>query len=56
MRGKWEDGMLEGDGSVNGVAKEPSQKQVAEWLLDVFNNFARETGRNAWRKKGYEWF
>jgi hypothetical protein len=53
---KWEDRMLEGDGIVNGVAKEPSWKQVAEWLLDVYNNIPRETGRNAGWKKGYEWF
>ena len=46
--------MLEGDGIVNGVAKEPSRKQDAEWLLDVYNNIPRETGRNAWRKKEYE--
>jgi len=26
---------LESDGIVNGVAKEPSQKQITEWLLDV---------------------
>ena len=56
MREKWEDWMLEGDGIVNGVAKEPSRKQVVEWLLDVCNNIPKETGRNAWRKKGYEWF
>jgi hypothetical protein len=56
MREKWEDWMLEGDGIVNGVAKEPTRKQVAEWLLDVYNNIPKETGRNAWRKKGYEWF
>ena len=54
MREKWEDWMLEGDRIVNGVAKKPSQTQVAEWLLDVYNNIPRETGRNAWRKKGYE--
>ncbi len=56
MREKWEDWMLEGDGITNGVAKEPSQKQVVEWLLDVYNNIPREVGRNAWKKKGYEWF
>ena len=56
MRGKWEDWMLDGAGIVNRVANEPSQNQVAEWLLDVYNNILREMGRNAWGKKGYEWF
>ncbi len=53
---KLEDWLLEGDGISNGVAKEPSQKQVVEWLLGVYNNIPREGGRNAWKKEGYEWF
>ena len=56
IRGKWEEWMLDGDGLLNGVAKEPSRKMVAEWLLDVYKNFAGQTARNAWMKKGYEWF
>jgi hypothetical protein len=30
--------MLEGEGIVNGAAKEPLQKLVVEWLVDVFSN------------------
>ena len=56
MRGKWEDWMLDGDGLVNGVAKEPSRKMVTEWLFDVYKNIPGQTARNAWTKKGYEWF
>jgi hypothetical protein len=56
MREKWEDWMLEGEGIVNGAAKEPLRKLVAEWLVDVYSNIPGQTVRNAWMKKGYEWF
>ena len=56
MREKWEECMLEGDGLVDGVAKEPSQKQVAEWLLDVYNNIPRETGGMHGRRKDMHGF
>ena len=56
MKGKWEDWMLDGDGLVNGVAKEPSRKMVAEWLFDVYKNIPGQTARTAWMKKGYKWF
>jgi hypothetical protein len=56
MREKWEDWMIDGEGIVNGVAKEPSRKMVSEWLLDVYKEIPRETARNAWMKRGYEWF
>jgi hypothetical protein len=47
MREKWEDWMIDGGGLVNGVAKEPSRKMVAEWILDVYNNIQGQTARNA---------
>ena len=56
MRDKWEDWMIEGEGIVDGAAKEPSRKLVAEWVLAVYNNFPAQTARNAWMKQGYEWF
>lgn len=56
MREKWEDWMLEGDGIVDGVAKEPSRKLVAEWLVDVYTNMDAKTVRNAWMRNGFEWF
>jgi hypothetical protein len=56
MRDKWEDWMIEGEGIVDGAAKEPSRKLVAEWVLEVYNNFPAQTARNAWMKTGYEWF
>ena len=52
MREKWEDWMLQGEGIVDGAAKEPIQKLVAEWIVYVYNNISSDTGRNAWRKKG----
>ena len=48
--------MIDGDGLVNSVAKEPSRKLVAEWILEVYNNIPGQTARNAWMKRGYEWF
>jgi hypothetical protein len=56
MREKWEYWMLDGKGIVNGVAKEPSRKMVAEWLLVVYKNIPNKIGWNAWMKKCYEWF
>ena len=56
IRDKWEDWMIEGEGIVDGAAKELTRKLVAEWVLDVYNNFPAHTARNAWMKKGYEWF
>ena len=56
MREKWEDWMIDGDGLVSGVEKEPSRKMVAEWILEVYNHIPGQTARNAWMKKDYEWF
>ena len=39
VREKWEDWMIEGDGVVDGAAKEPSRKLVAGWLVDVYKTF-----------------
>ena len=56
MRQKWEDWMLEGEEIVNGVAKEPTQKLVAEWVVLVHSSVQPQPVRNAWMKKGYERF
>ena len=56
LRGKWEEWMVEGDGIVNGQAKEPSRKMVAEWVTEVYSNIPETVGINAWKKEGYEWF
>jgi hypothetical protein len=56
IREKWEDWMLDGDGLVNGVAKEPTRKIVAEWVLEAYNSIPKQTARNAWLKKEFEWF
>ena len=52
---KWEDWMMEGDGIVDGVAKEPSCKMMVEWVLQVYESIPEAIGRNAWKKQGYEW-
>ena len=52
---KWEDLMMEGDGIVDGVAKEPSRKMVAEWVDQVYESIPEEIGQNTWKKQGYEW-
>lgn len=56
MREKWEDWMLDGDGLVNGAAKEPTRKIVAEWVLEAYNSIPNQTAKNAWLKKEFEWF
>ena len=56
MREKWEDRMIDGDVLLHSVAKEPSRKMVVGWILEVYNNIPGQTARNAWMKKGYEWF
>ena len=56
MRAKWEEWMAEGGGIIDGPAKEPSRKQVAEWLVDAYTNIPDQVGKNAWLKTGYKWF
>ena len=56
MREKWDDWMIDGDGLVNGVAKEPSRIMVVESVWEIYNNIEGQTVRNAWIKKGYKWF
>ena len=44
---KWEGWMVEGDGIVDGFAKEPSCKMVAEWVVQVYDSIPEEIGQNA---------
>jgi hypothetical protein len=53
---QWEKWMFDGGGIVDGVAKEPTPKLVAEWIIRSYKNISEETGKNAWKKTGYEWF
>jgi hypothetical protein len=55
MMEQWEDWMYAGGGVVEGVAKTPSRKLVAEWIIGTYKVIMEETARNAWRKKGFEW-
>jgi hypothetical protein len=55
LRGKWESWMVNEEGIADGRAKEPSRKMIAEWLVEVYNNIPEEIGRNAWKKREYEW-
>ena len=56
MTEQWEEWMLSGGGVTDGVAKTPSRMQVAEWIVGSYKAITEQTGRNAWRKTGYEWF
>ena len=47
MHARWEAWMTDGGGIVDGRAKEPSRKQVSEWLVDAYTNIPEEVGRNA---------
>jgi hypothetical protein len=51
-----EEWMVSGGGVADGVAKTPSRAQVAEWIVGAYKAITEQTGRNAWRKTGYEWF
>jgi hypothetical protein len=55
MHAKWEDWMA-GEGVVNGIAKEPSRQQVAEWLVDAYTHIPNQVAWNVWMKQGYAWF
>jgi hypothetical protein len=55
MMEQWEDWMYAGGGVVEGVAKPPSRKLVAEWIIDTHKVITEDTARNAWRKTGFEW-
>ena len=43
MKEKWVNWVVGGEGNVKGAAKEPSQKLVTEWLLDVYRNLPGQT-------------
>jgi hypothetical protein len=45
MREKWVDWMLEGDGIVDGVAKEPSRKLVEEWLCRCLHEHGHKNSK-----------
>ena len=49
MREKWETWMTNG-GIVNGITKEPTRQQVANWLVDAYTNIPTNVCRNAWKK------
>jgi hypothetical protein len=51
MHKRWEGLMMNG-GIVEGKPKEPTCKQVAEWLVDAYTNIPEQVARNAWLKKG----
>jgi hypothetical protein len=41
---QWKDWMTEGDGIVDGVAKEPSHKLVVEWIVEVYADIPEDIG------------
>jgi hypothetical protein len=56
MKEQWEEWMYNGGGIKGGEAMTPTRDLVAEWVIGTYKKIAKETGRNAWMKKGYEWF
>jgi hypothetical protein len=54
MMEQWEDRMFNCGGVVGGVAKTPSRQLVTQWVICTYKMISKETGRNAWRKKGFE--
>jgi hypothetical protein len=57
MDEQWEELILNGGGVEGRVAKMPSRRQVAEWIIGTYDAIMQthETAQNAWRKMGYEW-
>jgi hypothetical protein len=51
---KWEDWMTGGKGIQDGVAKEPSRKVVAEWLVETYTTMPETIERNASMNNGFE--
>jgi hypothetical protein len=56
MEEQWEEWMYNGGGIKDGEAMTPSRELVAEWVIGTYKKITKETGKNAWMKKGYEWF
>jgi hypothetical protein len=50
--GNW---MTEGGGMTAEVAKEPTRKLLAEWIVGAYENINEEMGPDAWKKKGFKW-
>jgi len=55
MTEQWEEWMINGGGVDGGIAKTPTRRQVAEWIVGSYKNISEQTARNAWKKKGYQW-
>ncbi len=53
---RWEHWLFEEGGFDDGVMKTPTRKMIAEWVVPCYNAISVEVGRNAWKKRGYEWF
>lgn len=47
--------MINGGGVDGGIAKTPTRRQVAEWIVGSYKNISKQTVRNAWKKEGYQW-
>ena len=56
MTEQWEEWMIHGGGVEGGIAKTPTRRQVAEWIVGSYRNICEQTARNAWKKRGYQWF
>jgi hypothetical protein len=38
------------EGIIDGVAKEPTQKMVAQWLVEVYSTMPEVIGRSTWMR------
>lgn len=46
--------MHKGEGIEAGIAKKPTRKSVAKWIIGAYNKINKEIGLLAWRKKGFK--
>ena len=51
MTEQWEKWMFNGGGVVDGVAKEPTRKLVAEWIIGAYRNITTEIEKTLGRKR-----
>ncbi len=49
MTEQWEKWMFDGGGIIDGVAKEPTRKLVAKWIIGAYKIISEKTGKNAWK-------
>ena len=48
--------MIDWEGMIDIIAKEPIWKMMAELLVEVYSTMPKVIARSAWIKMGFDWF